>query len=566
MQSITLPRHIDDSERHLSGKCRRATIIGANGAGKTRFMQEMINQCGERAFQISALSATFPGDSDIFIEKLYSSSLRKLPYMRSDAVTPIEKLVYMLFADEFEYLLSVKTKQLSSGKKIDLEPTRLDRLKRLWERIFPDNRIVRHDGKIMFSTSSGSDLIEVANLSQGEKTALYYIAAVLYAPENGVVFIDSPSLFLHPSIVKQLWDEIENLRKDCSFAYSSVDINFVDNTDIKNVCVWVKNYDAEKRAWDYDILTDDEATQQIFIDIAGSRKPVLFIEGDLAHSIDNRLYTTVFHEYTVRPLGSCDRVIQSTRTFNDLKYLHHLDSIGIVDRDRRTDQEVAYLNKKNILVPSVAEVENIFLMESVIVLMAKVRGKDAHHVVNNVRSSVINMFKSKIEEQTMQHVRHRIKRDVLSKIDAKFTCITALEMHIKSLVYKLQPRRIYNEIKRSFNEMVRTKDYAAILLVFNHKPMLSESNVAHLLGFKSTEDYIRAVVKLLDSNTHESDLMRIAIKNCLGVNDSVPSEAAIKENKANIKQHNDSESYFTLSVNHKRTGRKQKSNSKRHTK
>lgn len=569
MQSIQLPRHIEDTEHRLPAGCRRATIIGANGAGKTRFMQEMVRQCGERAFALSALSASFPGDADTCVEELYSATLSRMPYMRSDARNPIEKLVYMLFADEFEYLLNVKTRQLASGKKIDLVPTRLDKIKRLWERIFPDNRIVRHNGRIMFSTASGDDLIGVSSLSKGEKTVLYYIAAVLYAPENAVIFIDSPSLFLHPSIIKGLWNAIENLRPDCSFVYSSVDMDFVDTTQKRNLCVWVKNFDAEKRAWDFDILTDEEATQQIFIDLAGTRKPVLFIEGDLTHSIDNKLYTTVFREYTVRPLGSCDKVIESTRSFNDLKYLHHLESIGIVDRDRRTDQEVAYLTKKNILVPSVAEIENIFLMESVISIMARARGKDPAHVTGRVRDAVIHLFKQMADQQALQHVRHKVKRDVLCKIDGRFTCITALEMHIKSLVYKLKPREYYNEIRERFAVMVRDRDYAGILKVFNHKPMLSDTNVAQLLGFKSKDEYISAVIRLMANNTPEAAAMRRAIKHCLGVDENAPSEATLKEQASESTSRSDADRFFTLSSDaaprrKKKAGKTDKRNSRQH--
>ena len=83
----------------------------------------------------------------------------------------------------------------------------------------------------------------------------------------------------------------------------------------------------------------------------GSRKPVLFIEGDGIHSIDARLYPLLFKDYSVKSLGSCNKVIEATRTFNDLT---GFDSRGIVDRDRRDDKEVAYLRGKRIMVPEVA--------------------------------------------------------------------------------------------------------------------------------------------------------------------------------------------------------------------
>ena len=40
-----------------------------------------------------------------------------------------------------------------------------------------------------------------------------------------------------------------------------------------------------------------------------------------------------------------------------MKDFHTLDSKGIVDRDRRTEGEIAYLREQHIYVPNVAEVE-----------------------------------------------------------------------------------------------------------------------------------------------------------------------------------------------------------------
>ena len=79
-------------------------------------------------------------------------------------------------------------------------------------------------------------------------------------------------------------------------------------------------------------------------------------------------------------LGSCDKVIESTRTFADLQSYHYVKSGGIVDRDRRTAQEVEYLRRKHILVPEVAEIENLFLLEDVIKIMAARQGRNPDKV------------------------------------------------------------------------------------------------------------------------------------------------------------------------------------------
>lgn len=518
MNSIILPPVFPDNRTRTLTNVRQITLIGGNGAGKSRFMQEMVTLCGERAFCLSALSASFPEREESTrpgsVDDLFRKAAEQHRYMRTDAVSELDKLIYMVFADELEYLLEIKDREFGEGKRVKLRKTKLDTIKSLWEQVFPGNRIMRNKGSLMFATQAGDDLISITSLSQGEKTVLYYIAAVLYAMPDAVIFIDSPSLFLHPSIIGSLWNAIESLRPDCTFVYDSVDIDFVSSRS-KSTCIWVKSYDSEQNAWDYEVIRDTPLSEDIFIELAGSRKPVLFIEGDSQHSIDFKLYTLVFPEWNVRPLGSCDKVIETTRTFNDLKNMHHLRSRGIVDRDRRTEIEVEYLRRKEIMVPEVAEVENIFLLESVIRVMAKRRGRDAEKVIRKVKKEVIHTFKQKADQQALQHVRHKVKRDVECKIDARFSCITALETHLKSLVFKLEPRKNYNRLREQFAVMVRDGDYDGILRVFNHKPMLPDSGVPRLLGYRSRDEYVAGVLDTLRSGGKDAAALRFAIRDSL---------------------------------------------------
>ena len=528
MTDITLLPHIDGREPDVIRHARQITLIGGNGSGKTRFMRALIGELGDRAFYLSALSAAFPEREPSTragsIDMLYKAQIRQRPYMRNDAVSELDKLAYMLVTDEFEALLEMKSRQLAGEEQPDQKPTRLDKVMQVWEKIFPGSEILRRAGLLLFTNESGDDPVSALTLSQGERAVFYYIAAVLYAAPGAVIFIDSPSLFLHPAILNTLWNTIESLRPDCTFVYNTVDPDFV-NSRTQNICVWIRSYDAENIAWDYQVLDYASITDDLFVDLIGSRRPVLFVEGDREHSIDSKLYTLVFSDYTVRPLGSCDKVIESTRTFNDLRRMHHLESRGIVDRDRRTDPEVDYLRRKNVFVPNVAEVENIFLLEDVVRIMAKARGRNADRVMQKVKDDVIHTFSKLYDKQVMEHVRHQVKRSVECKVDGRFTCITALESHLRQLIDKLRPRDIYNEMRAEFQGFIDTRDYAGILRVFNHKPMLSDSPVSRLLGFNSKDDYISGVLTALKGYGPVAAELRAAIKRCFGLNlDDTPVE------------------------------------------
>ena len=247
---------------------------------------------------------------------------------------------------------------------------------------------------------------------------------------------------------------------------------------------------------------------------------MLFVEGDAIHSIDSKLYPLIFPEYSVRPLGSCNKVIEATRSFNDLQSFHHLDSHGLVDRDRRTEKEVQYLRDKKIFVPDVAEIENILMLPGVIEAVARRNRKNPQYVIAKVSRAVINLFKADMRNQALMHVRHMVKRNVEYRIDRKFANIGELENHMRGLVEEIDPRGMYRELCDKFSEYIAKADYVRVLRVFNYKQMLSDSNVAQLCGLNNKEAYIKNILFILKENNSEADAIRRAVKQCFRINET----------------------------------------------
>lgn len=301
LKTTILPPSLHPVRGLRDGLGRSVSIIGANGSGKSRFMDEMTELCGDRAYCLDAIAACYPEQAESTrpgsIDMLYRQAVCQHPYLRTDAVSQLDKLFYMVFADELESLLEMKRTLAAGGKKSAVKESKLDIVRRHWERFFPGNRFVRRGDGILFGTGAGQDLITASRLSQGEKTVLYYLAAILFAMPDAVVFVDSPSLFIHPAILSGLWDTIESLRPDCTFVYNSVDVDFVTSRT-RGRCLWVRSYDSRSHAWDYDLLDGSGLSDNLMVQLAGSRKPVLFIEGDAEHSIDMKLYSLVFRDRT----------------------------------------------------------------------------------------------------------------------------------------------------------------------------------------------------------------------------------------------------------------------------
>lgn len=523
--NITLPRRKDGS---TPGKLSVTpgtsfVVIGANGAGKTRFTSELVDRLGDDAFRISALEGLYErrktqgataglrGRCDENVVSALERGAASLP-------TGLEILLSQLMHEEMLNLIGYKL-AVADGKKARLRRTKLDKVIEIWQDIFPDNKVLIDSGKILFSRGLDPESYSALRLSDGERAVLYCAGAVLFAPRGSVIFVDSPEMFLHPTLTSSLWNRIETLRRDCVFCYTTHDPDFASSRNGAPV-VWVRDCDFEKRAWDYDIMpSQDVIAPEIYMSLVGARKPVLFIEGDSRRSLDARIYPLIFPGHTVRSLGSCNKVIEATRTFNGLASFHRLDSMGIVDRDRRDDQEVNYLRGKNILVPDVAEIENLFILEDVIRTMAEMNGADPDHAVRRVKHTITSLFKSELTSQALQHTRHYMKKMVERRIDGRFPDISTLESHVSGLLRELNPRGVYDNLCAEFQRYAEKELYGEILKVYNQKSMLSNCNVAQLCGYANKDRYIDAVVSLLAGNLPESAKIRKALRKALGIND-----------------------------------------------
>ncbi|MDE6126291.1 MAG: DUF4435 domain-containing protein [Muribaculaceae bacterium] len=527
---VKLPKSTSGEPIALPDTLHCVTIIGANGSGKSRFTDATaaLHEPGE-VFRLSALEAIYGngGRNEELKEAagaLFARRASSPSFLHNNPSTGFEKLTALLLNEEIANLVEFKMSLLDTAGNdvadgvVRPQPTKLDRVLRLWREIFPDNQVLRQGGRLLFTREGSDDAYSQLRLSDGEKTVLYYFGAVLYAPEGSRVFVDSPEMFLHPSVLKRVWDTVEGLRPDCRFVYTTHDLDFPGSRS-RNAVIWVKGYLAATDCWDYELLPRDSGiSDEIYMAIVGSRKPVLFIEGDTIHSIDAKLYPLVFRDFTIKPLGSCDKVIEATRAFNDLRGFHHLESRGIVDRDRRDDHEVEYLRGRHVFVPEVAEIENILMLEEVVKAVASYCGKSESKVFDRVKRSIISQFRNDLHQQAMQHTRHRVKRLMEYRTDGKFTNINAFEAHLHSLVRDINPRGMYEKLCREFSIAAQTGDYAEVLKVYNQKSMVPGSNVANLCGLNgSKRAYIDTILAILRSDRPQAARIRGAIIRCFGL-------------------------------------------------
>jgi hypothetical protein len=521
---ITLPKKIDNSEETINSS--RIVVIGANGSGKTRFGTDIETRYNSQTHRISAQkSLTMPKNvsptSKESAEKdfLYGYATGGLEYKigqrwgsspNTHLLNDYQKLMVLLHTEEYEE--SIKFKEAYTPNQPDDKPTtKLDRIQIIWENVLPHRRLIKKAGTIeTYPVGNPESNYNASEMSDGERIVFYLIGEVLSSPDNALIIIDEPEMHIHNSITKKLWDEIESERPDCTFIYLTHDIDFATSRQ-DAVRIWAKSFNGS--VWDYKILDNDsDLPEQVYLEILGSRKPILFIEGD-SSSIDYKLLQLVFNSYTTKPLGSCQKVFETTKSFNEQSGFHNIESIGLIDRDRRTDDEIEHINNPNIWVASVAEIENFLLLEKVIREVATNMMKDSDEVFNQVKSNIIAFFDSQKEKQVLEHSLSRVERLFKNATDnSAVKTIAEFDSSLTTFWDGFNIQDIYTEVLLEFQQLIDNTDYNGILKVFNNKGMIANSKVVSLCDLNTKNDaYLNYVIGVLKQNNDSSERIKQAI-------------------------------------------------------
>ena len=517
-------KYILPDNKNNPKKCETAyhsiIIIGANGSGKSRIGAWIEKQDPDNVHRIGAQRSLEFGD--YIQQKSYEKSSRLLLFgtdnnmirhhdgkwnWRTDSYTTmllndyeivLSTLLALKNKEEEEFVEECRKKEKNKEPHNNVPEMVTDKLKKIWNLIFPHRNIDIKDGKVVASICTNN--YEGKNMSDGERVALYLIAQALCVPENKTIIIDEPEIHLHHSILEKLWKNIELERKDCLFIYITHDTQFASlHRDSEKY--WIKSFDGEK--WEYEKINNDNMPEQLLLDILGNRKSVLFIEGT-NHSYDAKLYSEIYDNYYVIPCGSCSSVISQTKAMKSNKQLHHLSCYGLIDRDFRSDSEIKKLKEQGIYSLKVAEVENLFLVEEILKIINKILSNKNEEKIDSIKKYVIKRF----EEQK----NDLISRAVISELKFQLDIITIegkdkenIKENLNNCLHRLSIDKIYENIEKNFNV---SGDYQKILELFNEKGL--RTSIGHYLGLCNKE-YSELVLRNLQSD-HREEIINSFLK------------------------------------------------------
>lgn len=519
-------------------------VVGANGSGKSTLASTIKNNFSEKIgivipAQKLLIIPTFDSvpnleksmseyrkfeaniiDSKITYNLSYNDTI---PYEETKKYGADYKYILNAFFAEKTHTESIIHRKLKENGCVNIKeysPIKLDKAINIWNFLIEHREMFYDDNNnLKIKVKESLEEYPAYQMSDGEKNIFFLIGRVLLASDNAIIIIDEPEMYLHKAIVNKLWDRLENERRDCKFIYLTHDLEFASSRKANKY--WIKDFQFPSK-WEIDPIPENDIPDSLLMKILGSRKKILFCEGKKS-SLDIQIYEILFPNYTIIPLEGCSNVINYTKAFN--KIPKNSTAIGIVDRDFRTDEQINKFSDENIYVYSVAEIENLFLLEDFIQIFAK--NKKERIDIENLKEKVIDKLEKDKELQISNYVTSYINYVFSEEHVKKAESKQEIENNFHKFIAKIEIDDLYNKRKEEIEKIINEKDYSKALKVYNNKGLLGV--VENLLQYKpntyrfkaldilreeeKVQQILRAVFPQEVTNKYLNDLDEVVSKN-----------------------------------------------------
>lgn len=465
----------------LKNKGENLVLIGSNGSGKSTFSRQIKKSIAQ---QSSSFVAVIPAQKTFGVTKNDSIPLKesaRMSFVKSHTHDKLFKNTNdMWFANsEFEQMINYliaehqevanTTHQNHHIVGFQKKDSLLEKVIVIWESIITHIKL-QYDGQgnIQAIANTGNTY-DFMGLSDGEKSIFYCISSVLLVDTDGYIIVDEPENHLHMSIVNKLWDTLEKVRSDCQFVYLTHNPSFAIGRANAKI-LWVKKYTPPLN-WDYEeIPTDDMLPQQLMVELIGSKKKILFCEGE-RDSYDYKLYSLLFPNYTVIPVGGHQKAIDYCKAFNENTKLSNLSAIAIIDKDFYEADEIEAWKKSDVYALKVMEVENILCDEEILKFVkASVHASDDDY--DKAVEQIFVHIDSTKEKQAMEYTRFKIDK-VLNSLVGKSNSPIELQEQLNQEITSLDPQSFYNEHLQLLESISEVKNYNKALKHYNNKGIMS---------------------------------------------------------------------------------------------
>lgn len=491
-------------------------VLGANGTGKSSLMHKFYSAHHATAQRISAHRQTWFSSSSVTLSpeqkrntetNISNSDTGAQSRWKDDYAAQRANIAIYDLIDAENVRARTIAGAVDNGN-IDLAKTLskkdapikiINELLRLSN--IPIEISVRQNEQVLAS-KSGSTPYSVAELSDGERNALLIAASVLTVKPGTLLLIDEPERHLHRSIISPLLTLLFAKRPDCAFIVSTHDVMLpLDNPSARTMLIRGCTYNGSTvTSWDADLVpSESNIDEELKKDILGSRRTLIFIEGD-DRSLDQPLYSLVFPNVTVVAKSSCRDVEHAVLGIRSATDLHWLRAFGIVDNDRRTAEDIARLNGKGVYAVSVYAVESLYyhpeIQKKIAVRHASVTGEDPNALVIAAKNAALAAVVPHVQRLSERAVEKTL-RDELDKHWPKQAEISAG----RQINITIDVAATVSEEVTALNQTIADGNLEKIISRYpvRETPMLTE--IVRKLGFQTRDQYENAVRKLLMDDT-----------------------------------------------------------------
>ena len=499
-------------------------IVGANGSGKSTLIQRFVkekSQAGDKKIKrITAHRQTWFNSGNIdFTPAARQEYDRETPRYNtlSEALwrdlRPQEDLSAILF----DLVAKENSRARAIARHVDNQDlTKAQDLSAELSSPFDQINELLDYGKLKVTVENSNDQdllarhlqgesFSIAEMSDGERSAVIIAAHVITAESGTVFLIDEPERHLHRSIIRPFLSALFTLRSgDCAFIIATHEIALPVATPEARVimlrsCQWTNDTPT---AWDAELLEpNSELPPELKLAILGSRKRILFVEGQPG-SLDFSLYEALFPTLSVNPIGSCEEVQKAVLGLRGSQKIHHMEAFGLIDRDNRADKDIEKLAEKGIFALKVYSVEALYYCSDAIDAVARQqaasRGIDANGLVKSAKQQVIEELKDQqlAERMAARRCERQIQELALSNIP-NWKSIKATPA--QPIFVPIDPQ-VYLEELDYFNELVKGANIDQLIARYPLRDSRVFEIIATTLKCQNQEDYQRMVLVQIEND------------------------------------------------------------------
>lgn len=472
-------------------------MIGANGSGKSTFARNLKGKLSDNITIISAqhlLVYTKPetisiNNKEIELVHSFQSSgkLGSDPNLANLFGNDFNNLISALFAEngdrEHNYYTNIEKKQDSI----------LIKAIKIWNEIIAHRKLANSKYSIEVLTLDEIKY-DFNYLSDGEKAVFYYIAHVLLAKKDSYIIIDEPENHLHLAICNKLWDILEQERSDCKFIYLTHNLDFA-TTRNDRVVFWNKKF-VPPSEWDVIRLPQDKSIpERLLMEIIGSRRNILFCEGDDKNSLDFKLYSVLFANYTIIPVGGHLNVINYCMAYNKNRQIYGQEAIGIIDGDCHLPEQIRKWEINKIYTLPTNEIENL-ICDELILLKASKYFFSKPDAVEKFKNKVFEELEENKETQSIWYVNNIINNKFKDNMLKEKKNLESLKLELQNILSNDFIQEYYDKRFNEIKEIIKNKDFEGALKIGDFKGKLIKS-----ISKEIVSDYVNRIFTFIASDS-----------------------------------------------------------------